>query len=83
MTPAVCCHGTRECDGQGDKHWCRVSGQPSREGLTVQLEILTKENEALRSALARSERERAAYLEALTETQARCTELREELRKRT
>jgi hypothetical protein len=49
----------------------------------VQLEILTKENEALRSALARSERERAAYLEALTETQARCTELREELRKRT
>jgi hypothetical protein len=89
MTAFSCCHGTEGCEGQGDKHWCRKLGEPSREGLLVALEIstkdneaLTKENEGLRSALARSERERAAYLEALTETQTRCTELREELRRR-
>lgn len=93
----VCCHGMEGCDGEGDKHWCSpgrssheglaaqleiLMKESSREGLMVQLEILMKENEGLRSALARSERERAAYLEALTETQTRCTELREELRKR-
>lgn len=72
-----CCHGTEGCGGQGDKHWCGDSIHG------VEVDALRKENEGLRSALARSERERAAYLEALTETQTRCTELREELRKRT